>query len=315
MATTDPIAQYAAQTQAALAAAQQKKSANSLGIDEFLTLMTTQLKNQDPLKPLEGTELVVSPLLDAREFVRQSFELAGLQQPKFKILEDSKSLVAARAGKAEFAVPTGAPTTMQFEREGWVPLVTPYDIIDNADDTGVDVSGLAGTVGLAATDEWVNENPNTVLRTVSATYRLIDEIKKQPKVLDDYAPYLNSITGLKLTGEDLAQLFEKYNPLTDYAFGETYCKDEDALLHYKNAYTGIIAAYEKQGAIDKGSVTPDDVIWVCGVWNELESYKTKTDELLADTDGADPALIKRAKELYEQFNFLDAYRLATAAKA
>jgi flagellar basal-body rod modification protein FlgD len=58
MATTDPIAQYAAQTQAALAAAQQKKSANSLGIDEFLTLMSTQLKNQDPLKPLEGTEFV-----------------------------------------------------------------------------------------------------------------------------------------------------------------------------------------------------------------------------------------------------------------
>jgi hypothetical protein len=58
MATTDPIAQYAAQTQAALAAAQRQKSANSLGIDEFLTLMTTQLKNQDPLKPLEGTEFV-----------------------------------------------------------------------------------------------------------------------------------------------------------------------------------------------------------------------------------------------------------------
>jgi len=58
MSTTDPIAQYAAQTQAAMAAAQQKKSANSLGIDEFLTLMTTQLKNQDPMKPLEGTEFV-----------------------------------------------------------------------------------------------------------------------------------------------------------------------------------------------------------------------------------------------------------------
>lgn len=58
MSTTDPVAQYAAQTQAALAAAQQKKSANTLGIEDFLTLMTTQLKNQDPMKPLEGTEFV-----------------------------------------------------------------------------------------------------------------------------------------------------------------------------------------------------------------------------------------------------------------
>lgn len=59
MSTTDSIATYAAQTQAAQnAAGPGKKSANNLGIDEFLTLMTTQLKNQDPMKPLEGTEFV-----------------------------------------------------------------------------------------------------------------------------------------------------------------------------------------------------------------------------------------------------------------
>jgi flagellar basal-body rod modification protein FlgD len=58
MSTTDPIAAMAAQTQAALASAQTKKSASSLGIEDFLTLMTTQLKNQDPMKPLEGTEFV-----------------------------------------------------------------------------------------------------------------------------------------------------------------------------------------------------------------------------------------------------------------
>ncbi|HKE93657.1 MAG TPA: flagellar hook assembly protein FlgD [Povalibacter sp.] len=58
MSTTDPIATIAAQTQAAVAASQTKKSAGNLGIEDFLTLMTTQLKNQDPMKPLEGTEFV-----------------------------------------------------------------------------------------------------------------------------------------------------------------------------------------------------------------------------------------------------------------
>ena len=58
MSTTDPLAALASQTQAALASAQKQKSASSLGIEDFLTLMTTQLKNQDPMKPLEGTEFV-----------------------------------------------------------------------------------------------------------------------------------------------------------------------------------------------------------------------------------------------------------------
>ena len=56
--TTDPIASYAAQTQAALAAAQAGKKDQTLGIEQFLTLMTAQLKNQDPMKPLEGTEFI-----------------------------------------------------------------------------------------------------------------------------------------------------------------------------------------------------------------------------------------------------------------
>jgi flagellar basal-body rod modification protein FlgD len=81
MATTDPIAQYAARTQATLAAAQ-TKSAENLGINEFLTLMTTQLKNQDPMKPLDGTAFIAQ--------LAQFGTVSGIQQ-----MQSSMELLAA----------------------------------------------------------------------------------------------------------------------------------------------------------------------------------------------------------------------------
>ncbi len=56
MSSTDPLAALATQSQAAANA--QKKKATDLGIDDFLALMTAQLKNQDPMKPLDSTEFV-----------------------------------------------------------------------------------------------------------------------------------------------------------------------------------------------------------------------------------------------------------------
>jgi flagellar basal-body rod modification protein FlgD len=58
MSITDSLAAISAQTQASTATADATKTASDLGIEDFLTLMTAQLKNQDPLKPLEGTEFV-----------------------------------------------------------------------------------------------------------------------------------------------------------------------------------------------------------------------------------------------------------------
>ena len=268
------------------------------------------------LKPVEGKTLVVAPLLDNREFVRQAFEIAGLEQPKLQVLDDPESIVAARSGRIDFASPTGAPTTLQFEREGWVALVRPNDIIEHGDEGGTDATALAATVGLASNEDWINENPNAVLRFVSATYRTIDAINNDPQALEDYATYLNSLTGLDTTGKDLEALFARYNPLTDFEFGETYCQDDSETLYYGNAYKGIIDAYVKQGAVDEGKVTPDDLVWFCGIWETLNDYKSQTEDLIEDAGdltGEAKTQLDRAQELYDQFNYLDAFRYATAA--
>jgi flagellar basal-body rod modification protein FlgD len=84
----DPIASYAAQTQAAAAAAAKNKS-TSLGIDDFLTLMTTQLKNQDPMKPLEGTEFIAQ--------LAQFGAVSGIQEMKASMETLAASLRSTQA--------------------------------------------------------------------------------------------------------------------------------------------------------------------------------------------------------------------------
>ena len=89
MATTDPISTFAAQTQAARAAAEAKKNPNHLGIEAFLTLMTTQLKNQDPMKPLEGTEFVSQ--------LAQFGSVSGIQDMKTSLETLATSLRSTQA--------------------------------------------------------------------------------------------------------------------------------------------------------------------------------------------------------------------------
>lgn len=128
--TTDPIASYAASTQAALADAQAKKNDQTLGIEEFLTLMTAQLKNQDPMKPLEGTEFIsqlatfgtvsgVQEMKDSLELLASSLRstqtLNGSSMLGRDILVEADSLAHTQGGTVggELEVPAGT-TSLQI---------------------------------------------------------------------------------------------------------------------------------------------------------------------------------------------------------
>lgn len=58
MSTVNDIASAAAAAGIASAPTTKHKTANDLDISDFLTLMTSQLQNQDPMKPLDSTAFV-----------------------------------------------------------------------------------------------------------------------------------------------------------------------------------------------------------------------------------------------------------------
>ena len=58
MSTVNDIASAAAAAGIATAPASKHKTASDLNVTDFLTLMSAQLQNQDPLKPLDSTQFV-----------------------------------------------------------------------------------------------------------------------------------------------------------------------------------------------------------------------------------------------------------------
>lgn len=269
------------------------------------------------MAPVQGKELASTPVANERLFEDTITQLSGVTWTP-KILDDPNILVAAKAGQIQFAHPSGAPVVYSLLQAGWTRLVCLDDLIAHGP-KGKDSPILRSIslVGAEANGEWVNKNPNTALRYISAVWRTIDAIKADPTLYDIQAPVLNSITGTSLTGKDLAGTVELFHPYIPYGENTQFYTDEQSLLYYKPLYEQIIGAFAENGVVPE-DVTPDEFVWGGKLWQQLEDYRKKTDELLAGIDEASLSeekknLVADARKFYEWHDYLDAYRFALAA--
>jgi hypothetical protein len=272
----------------------------------------------DTLAPLQGKTLVGAPELSDRPFEELSQQMSGVTW-KLQIMEDSKSLVLAKSDQIDFINPEGTPIVYLLEKAGWTPLLNNDDIITNAAG-GVDspVERLVAVVGMGANANFVNAHPNTVLRFLSVVWRIMDEMKKDPSLFDIQAPYLNSVAGTDFDGKGVAEVVNSLDPFAPFEYGKTFYEDTKSARYYKNLYTAIIDDYVAHNIVPKGAVTPDQFIWGAAIWKQAMEYKTKTDALMAGLQGKTLAVDKKAqldkaKQLYDWYDYLDAFRLATAA--
>lgn len=269
------------------------------------------------MAPVQDKELASTPVANERLFEDTITQLSGVTW-KPKILDDPNILVAAKAGQIDFAHPSGAPVVFALLKDGWKQLVCLDDLIAHGP-KGEDSPILRSitAVGGSANGNWINENPNTVLRYLSAVWRTIDAVKADPSLYDIQAPVLNSISGTNLTGEDLAATVEQFHPYISYEENAQFYTDETSLLHYKPLYEQIIGALAEAGIVPD-DVTPDEFIWGGKLWLQMEDYRKKTDELLAEIDEGSlseeqKGFVTEARKFYDWHNYLDAYRLTLAA--
>jgi hypothetical protein len=270
------------------------------------------------MAPLDGKTLVGSPGVGYRPFENAVMELAGVKW-ELETLEDSKAYVLAKSGRADFVSPGSAPIVYELQQAGWTTLIDIGDLFDHAPG-GPDsaIAPLVANVGLAANADYVNANQNTVLRFLSVMWRTIDAVHKDPSLFDIQAPYLNSVSGTNLDGAGVKSTIEALDPLLPFDYGTNFYEDENSVVFYKNAWPAIIAEYVKNGTLPEGAVNADELIWGAAIWHQLNDYRTRSGELIKDLEQKELSaeakdLLEKAKQHFEWFNFLDAFRFATAA--
>ena len=272
------------------------------------------------IAPLEGKTLVGAPELSDRPFEEAVAKFAGVHW-NLQVLDDAKSLVLAKSGREDFVNPEGAPIVYTLMQAGWT------DLVDNGDlykygPAGIDspIEPLVAIVGIGANSDYVNAHQNAVLRFLSVVWRTIDAVQKDPSLFELQAPYLNSVAGTSLDGKGVESTIKVLDPLSPFDYDHTYFDDKDSVLYYKNAWGAIIRDYAGHGIIPENAVTPDQIIWAAAIWHQMVDYRTKADAILKSLEGKTLSpdrqqLLSKAKQCYEWFDFLDAYRLAQAASA
>jgi hypothetical protein len=272
---------------------------------------------------LQGKSFVTAPVVDNRIFLETVFSLGGMKMDKdtkLIVTPDSTALQLESGGKVDFASPTGAPFTAQLRLAGWIPLVTPLDVLTNMPaGPGSPTAALVGTPGVACDAEWARQNAETVLRFTSVMFRIIEQEQKNSEVmLKSMLDYVNSFAGTSLDIAGLRLTIDTLSPLSNFEFQKNYFDNQNSALYYRTAFDAAVKFNMDKGVLPKGQYDADDLIWASEVYHDLVALKQAADDALKQIEGKSisaehQALIERAKQFYAWYDYLDAYRLLRLA--
>lgn len=270
------------------------------------------------LAPLDGKTLVGAPELSDRPFEEAVAKFAKAHW-NLQVIDDAKSLVLAKSGREDFVNPEGAPIVYTLRQAGWTDLIDIGDLYKYGPG-GVHspIEPLVGIVGVGANGTYVNSHQNTTLRFLSVVWRIFAAVKNDASLYDLQAPYLNSFAGTSLDGKGVENTVNFLDPFSPFEYDKTYYDEPNNVLYYRNVYDAWIGNYEKHSIIPQGAVTPDQFFWGAAIWHQMVGYRDKAAAMIKaldqeSLDGGKKALLAKAKQYYDWYDYLDAYRLALAA--
>jgi ABC-type nitrate/sulfonate/bicarbonate transport system substrate-binding protein len=256
-----------------------------------------------------------------KPFIELALKNGGLKHDDFTalVLDDPLTINAMRQKRADFQV-GGAPSRIVLQREGCNCILSSDDLAAAAKPSP-DSPELASVLedGWATKRKYFDAHHDTILRLASVNFRIIDFMNNhQQEALELHMPYLSQVTGQKFSPEEGAIIYNDLDPFIGFNDQKQWFHNPKSTYYYRNLNGSIVNNFKSQGIYKKKPPTVDDVIVAGAVYDELVGLRDKAAAELkqlrkappADEEGQDLG-IKLAQTYFDQFDYLDAEKLAS----
>jgi ABC-type nitrate/sulfonate/bicarbonate transport system substrate-binding protein len=265
------------------------------------------------LAQFKGKSLALSNDPAAQLFYELIFSLAGLKESDFNVsrLDNSNIVNLALAGRTALAAPSGGPQVMELVAAGLPQILAEREVLQASNDPRR--LGLINHSAYVVRSDFFESNYDTVLRMAAAIFRALDLVVGQPtQAAAVQLPFLNSYAGTSITAKQLEFL---HGPISqERTFDQMgVFFTEPGPFNVYTAGAAQLAALRQQKVL-RQEHTVAQALGAQQVWQDLVAYRTKADALFQAHATGDARVLATARQLYQQRNYLDAYRaLATLA--
>lgn len=273
------------------------------------------------MKQMKGKVFAYPPEAAIKGFIDLALQQGGvtLNDMKTNVAPDPTNVALMQSGRADFQV-GGVPSRLTLQSKGFKPILTSADLAKLAKPSANSEELRAVFQdGWLASDKWINENHDTMLRMASVGFRINQFINENPKeAASIQMPFLNSVAGTNFDYDTAKIAYESLDPFYTFNEQKAWHLEENNPLNGKYVIGSAIKLYENKGVLNKGQYTFRDFSIADKVYRELLNDRKQADQLIKKGEskslsGKKASLLKKAKQQYKNFNFLDAKRFAEAA--
>jgi len=237
------------------------------------------------------------------------------------IAEDSRTAAMMISGDLDFEV-GGVPAHLTLQSKGFKPIVSSADLASSAKPSADSEELLAVFHdGWGASDKWIKDRYDTVLRLSSVGWRINQFIHDhEDEAMDTHIPFLNQAAGTNFDKNSFRVVYHSLDPFVPFDQQSDWYNSDTNPMNEKYVVGSHIRSFEKKGFFKPGEFKVTDFSIAAKVYNEMAAHKQASEkqikeaqDLVGDATPKAKELLNEATKQYGSFNFYDADRFSNAA--